>query len=93
MRPQLSEKPYGDGLSIQKSQSKLPIVLAKHGSGRKGRGDSRSQSRRFAMEVSSSSQTRRDGSYPRKQKAAPAVPMKTKEEIEQETEELNQNAN
>ena len=57
-------------------------------SGSKVRGDSRSQNRKPTNDVS---QGRKEGSLNRKQKG-PAVPSKTKDEIEAETAELNSNA-
>ena len=57
-------------------------------SGRKVRNnESRSQTRKLASDYS-----QKDSSLTRRQKQQAAVPMKTKEEIEQETRELNGNA-
>ena len=70
----------------------MPTGASKHGgSGRKGRGESRSQGRRAAG-ASEVSGTRKDASLTRKQQRQPAVPSKTREEIEAETRDLNTDA-
>ena len=59
------------------------------GSGNKPRHDSRSHSRKYTLDHS---QGRKDQSSLTRKTKASAVPQKTREEIELETNELNQNA-
>lgn len=98
MRQQNSEKPYDDPNSYMvsgiqqhtKSTKRIPQGGGSkyQGSASKVRGDSRSQNRKPTMDMS---QGHKEGSLNRKQKTN-AGPAKTKEEIQTETVELNQNA-